>query len=332
MNGEELNPPASAEPARAEAGPVDSFAPVALADLPAADLPRAEELPTDSSSADSSTADSPSDAAPAERSDASPSDPSPPDVRQRLIAQFEQWLDRMAAGEPAPEGLPGELLAEALVDDGASGGTETDLFTLFSAMTKLSGEIGLQGRAFKQVADALAPLGQLPSRFERVEAAQAEVADQLAAMAPEDEDEPHFPPVEDVLGVVLDLYDRLERGIRTLDASNDLLKGEASAGGWRRKLLGGSALAQRLLDSAASTRQGYQLTLSRLEGALRQWGVERVGTAGELFDPQRMNVIEVQDDPDNPDATILEVYRSGYELNGKLLVTAQVKVSRNAWT
>ena len=306
---EASNLAALADTARADAEPAGSFLPTALADAA-----RADETPADASSDDASGAH----------------DARPGEVRQRLLAQFEQWLDRMAAGEPAPEGLPVELLADAMSEQGGSGGMESDLFSVFSAMTKLSGEVGLQGRAFKQLADALVPLSQLPGRFERIEAAQAEVAEQLSLLTPEDEEQPDFPPAKDVLAVVLDLYDRLERGLRTLDASTDLLSREASAGGWRRRLLGGKALAQRLLDSAASTRQGYQLTLSRLEGALRQWGVERIGAVGELFDPQTMNVIEVQSDPNQPDATVLEVYRSGYALHGKLLVTAQVKVSKCA--
>jgi molecular chaperone GrpE len=256
----------------------------------------------------------------------------PGDVRRRLVAQFEQWLDRMAAGEPAPEGLPAEILADVQAQSPTSG-LESDLYTVFSALTTLSGEIRLQGRAFKQLADALAPLSQLPGKFERLEIAQASVAEELTAALsaePEAETEPTgLPPAREVLAVVFDLYDRLERGLRTFDASLDTLKQEAATAGLMRRLLGTKTLAQGLLGSAAAIREGYQLTLSRLDGALRQWGVQRVGTVGETFDPAKMNVIEVQPDPARPDGAVIEVFRSGYLLHGNLLSTAQVKVCRN---
>ena len=261
-----------------------------------------------------------------------PGDVLPSDVRQRLVAQFEQWLDRMAAGEPVPEGLPADLIAEVQAGSSAAPALESDLYTLFSALTTLSGEIRLQGRAFKQLTDALAPLSQLPGRFERVEAAQASVAEELSAANAETEDvadQMGLPSAKEVLEVVFDLYDRLDRGLRTFDANIDSLKQESERAGLMRRLLGGKALAGGLLASAAAIREGYQLTLSRLDNALRQWGVQRIGAVGEMFDPAKMNVIEVQPDPAMPDGAVLEVFRSGYLLHGNLLATAQVKVCRN---
>src|SRR5438034_9891853 len=94
----------------------------------------------------------------------------PPEVRQRLIQQFEQWLDRMLAGEPPPARLPQDLLAELNGDSPDAAQRKCDLYTLFSGLTTLTGEIRLQGRAFKQLIDTLVPLSELlPERMERME-------------------------------------------------------------------------------------------------------------------------------------------------------------------
>jgi molecular chaperone GrpE (heat shock protein) len=47
-----------------------------------------------------------------------------------------------------------------------------------------------------------------------------------------------------------------------------------------------------------------------------------------MFDPRRMNAIESEESAAVPGGTVLEVYRSGYEWNGEIFRTAQVKVSR----
>lgn len=258
------------------------------------------------------------------------------ETRQRLIRQFERWLDRMDAGEAPPEGLPAELLADARqksegLESNHLPGLETDLFAVVSALTSLTGEVRLQGRAFKQLTDALAPLAQLPGRFERMEAAQHVVAEELArsADAAAEDDESNLPSSADVLGVLFDLRERLERGLRTFDQSSVALQCQALTCGWRQRLLGGKALSQQLLASTNTIREGYQLTLSRLEAAFQQWGVEQNGAAGEMFDPQTMNAMEVQAAPGQAEGTVLEVFRNGYSLDGRVLATAQVKVCKN---
>ena len=45
------------------------------------------------------------------------------------------------------------------------------------------------------------------------------------------------------------------------------------------------------------------------------------------FDPRRMNAIDRQELSDVPEGTVLQVYRSGYEWNGEVFRTAQVKVA-----
>jgi len=254
-------------------------------------------------------------------------DAGPDEVRRQLVRRFEMWLDRMAEGEPPPEGLPEELLADALETREPADSVGADLYSVFAGLTKLSGEIGLQGRAFRQLADVLAPSAQVPARLERLEAAQNAVARELARQAESDESE--LPGSEDVLAVLFDLYDRLNRGLQNFDASYEAARSSVAPVGFLQRLRGGGkANADLLAAPAAAMREGYRLTLSRLEAALLQWGIQRTGEVGEPFDPQRMAVVEVGTAPGAPDGSVLEVYRSGYVVNGRVLATARVKVAK----
>jgi molecular chaperone GrpE (heat shock protein) len=93
-------------------------------------------------------------------------------------------------------------------------------------------------------------------------------------------------------------------------------------------MFGGKEQADSLAGPASAMREGYRLTLSRLEAALLQWGIQRTGEVGEPFDPRRMAVVEVGTAPGVPDGSVLEVYRSGYVLDGHVLATARVKVAK----
>jgi hypothetical protein len=253
-----------------------------------------------------------------------------PEVRSRLLSQFERWLDNLAAGEPPPQGLPDEMLAEL---DAAGGNAplsapDTDLYTLFSALTTLSGEVRLQGRAFKQLADALAPLGDVPRRIQQLEGTQlASVEHIVHAIAQQSSAQPSaLPPSKEVMAVLFDLYDRLDRGLGSFEEAMEDHAAPAQAS-WLARLFG-HAPAPSLSPALEGLIEGYRLTLARLEGAMHQWGIERIGDAGQAFDPTRMTAIEAQTTQDQADGTVLEVYRSGYALHGQILATAQVKVAK----
>lgn len=243
-----------------------------------------------------------------------------PEVRQRLVRQFEQWVDRMLAGEPPPAGLPQELVDEVeaagVIAPPASAAT-CDQYTLFAGLTTLTGEIRLQGRAFKQLTDALAPLSDVPQQLQRLEklgVSDAVEANELPVRS------------QEICEVMLDLYDRLERGLQTCDRGIASLRGRAR--GRLRRWTGLARPAQQAAASAEAIRDASALTLARLESALHDWGIERIGRIGERFDPLRMSVVHVRADPDVEPATVLEVNRSGYALNGQLKLTAQVTVAR----
>lgn len=73
---------------------------------------------------------------------------------------------------------------------------------------------------------------------------------------------------------------------------------------------------------------GLRSVLEQMEGILARQGVERVGAAGDRFDPELHEAISVQESDEVPDRTVLDVARSGYRRGERVLRPAQVVVSR----
>ncbi|HEY2477324.1 MAG TPA: nucleotide exchange factor GrpE [Solirubrobacterales bacterium] len=74
---------------------------------------------------------------------------------------------------------------------------------------------------------------------------------------------------------------------------------------------------------------GLRSVLEQMEAILARQGIERVGAAGDRFDPELHEAISVQESDEVPDRTVLDVARSGYRNAERVLRPAQVVVSRN---
>lgn len=74
---------------------------------------------------------------------------------------------------------------------------------------------------------------------------------------------------------------------------------------------------------------GLRGVFEQMEAILARQGVERVGAAGDRFDPELHEAISVQESDDVPDRTVLDVARSGYRRGERVLRPAQVVVSRD---
>jgi molecular chaperone GrpE len=74
---------------------------------------------------------------------------------------------------------------------------------------------------------------------------------------------------------------------------------------------------------------GLRSVLDQMDAILTRQGVERVGTAGDRFDPELHEAISVQESDEVPDRTVLDVARSGYRRGERVLRPAQVVVSRS---
>jgi molecular chaperone GrpE len=83
-------------------------------------------------------------------------------------------------------------------------------------------------------------------------------------------------------------------------------------------------------DSAAigAVLEGIQLGRRRLDRVLARHGVEPIPAAGRQFDPETMEAIEAVAHSGQPSGTVLEEVRVGYDRDGSVFRSAQVKVAR----
>jgi len=232
--------------------------------------------------------------------------------REEILLRFEKWLDRALAAEEPPRGIDAEILAA--MAGNAEGGVRaapTDAYSLWAAMTALTQEVKLQGRSFKELNDTL---GSQESRM----------AERERALLSETERRSR----KEVLGVLIDLRDRLGRGLESVRASEPEIA-QTARRDWRARIFrrpvgpGDDAAGATL----AALKKGYELGLERLDQTLDEFNAREIPCEGQAFDPRRMNAVDRQESGAVPEGTVIEVYRSGYEWNGEVFRPAQVKVS-----
>jgi molecular chaperone GrpE len=76
--------------------------------------------------------------------------------------------------------------------------------------------------------------------------------------------------------------------------------------------------------------EGLRQVLEQMEAILARHGVQRMGSAGEQFDPERHEAVSVQETDELPDRTVVEVARSGFGSGDRVIRPAQVVVSRRS--
>ena len=231
--------------------------------------------------------------------------------RKQILLSFEAWLDRVLAEEEPPEGLPSEILARLSTESPHSTEGSCDLYSMWSQMTALVQEVKLQGRSFKQLSDAVAPVADLAPRLVEMER------------------EAQTKARREVLEMFLDLRDRMVRGLETARKSLVRLEG-LSPRGWRRKMLDWESLRETARETAVALEKGYALSLDRLDEVLHQLEVTEIPCQGRPFDPRYMQAVDLEETNQVPEGTVVEVYRVGYEWKGQTFRLAQVKVSRSA--
>lgn len=256
--------------------------------------------------------------------------------RDELSLRVAAWVREVLQDEEPPHGLDAEILHRVLegTETGPEPESTTDAFSLWSALTALTQEIKLQGRTFKQLHDDLEPVlgsgsmeaGPTQPLAEPLGTVR-EIVHQLGNFKTNREREIRAETErrvrQEMIGVLLDMRDRLVRGLEA-----DRTDADEFTPSWIDRLLGRSESIARFLTGHAGRKKGYQLSLERLEDALRSYGVREITCQGQPFDPRSMNVVEVEETTDRPDGQVIEVYQPGYEWNGQVFRTAQVKVAR----
>jgi molecular chaperone GrpE len=228
--------------------------------------------------------------------------------REQILRRFEVWLDGAMAAEEPPRGIDAEIL-EAVTVAANQSREPSAAYSVWSAMTALTQEVKLQGRSFKELNETI---GSQPNRMAERE------RDWLVR-------ETERRCRKEVLGALIDLRDRLDRGIDSVRA-NEAAASKAQSG-WLARIFGDRRAGGETADTIAALKKGYELGLERVDQTLEEWNAREIRCAGQVFDPRRMNAVDRQESSAVPEGTVLEVYRSGYEWNGELFRPAQVKVA-----
>lgn len=74
--------------------------------------------------------------------------------------------------------------------------------------------------------------------------------------------------------------------------------------------------------------EGVALILKKLDNALEEIGVTEIDAKGKKFDPNLHEAVLEEDDEKTESGHITDVIQRGYQLNGKLIRPAMVKVAR----
>jgi molecular chaperone GrpE len=89
---------------------------------------------------------------------------------------------------------------------------------------------------------------------------------------------------------------------------------------------------QRALSAKASDANhfiaGVEMISRRLQDFLKSYGIAPIEAVGKPFDPSLHEAVAHEVSEAVPEATVLEELRKGYQMNGKVLRTAVVKVSK----
>ena len=80
-------------------------------------------------------------------------------------------------------------------------------------------------------------------------------------------------------------------------------------------------------EAARSLLRGVCMILEQLREVLTRFGVERIATVGEFFDPARHEAVERVETKAVCEGTIVEEVLPGYTLNGRVVRPAKVKVA-----
>jgi molecular chaperone GrpE len=82
------------------------------------------------------------------------------------------------------------------------------------------------------------------------------------------------------------------------------------------------------MEAGGAASDGLRAVREQIEATLGRQQVARLGAVGEPFDPDRHEAVAVRPATDHPDGAIVEVIRSGYARDGRVLRPALVAVAQ----
>ena len=240
------------------------------------------------------------------------------ETRQAILERFEAWLDSALREEAPPDGIDAEILAAAEEGSEPPGDIpRAGAYELWAAVTALTQETKLQGRAFQDLARTLE---RQPEALAAVTGEAAREREREIETRARRETERRCR--REALEVLIDLDDRLLRG---LESARSAQKSGAPSRGFMSRVFGRSDTSEA--GVMAAVLRGYELAIERVALALEKLNAHPVRCLGEPFDPRTMNAVDRYETAEAPEGSVVEVYRGGYEWNGEVLRTAQVKVA-----
>lgn len=242
---------------------------------------------------------------------------------ERILADFRDWLRSYSPNVPQDAAEPPE--------------ETVDLSTLVRHFTALRHEVNLQTRAGR---------AQLEQNAQTIEALERAVRDRDANSTTIP-----TPPAEAArpwLKTLIEIRDALALAEKPVARSREALAAAApppvvAIPGWANWLGLASSFRAAIAPLEAWARErsddarratldalaaGYAMSLERLDRALSKHGLEPIGAAGDPFDPETMEVLEVVRDTSRTSSVVIEVIRPGYRLSGQIFRCAQVRVAR----
>ena len=106
--------------------------------------------------------------------------------------------------------------------------------------------------------------------------------------------------LEDVIRDFLPILDHFEMAVAHIDPQDERMK---------------------------ALREGFLLIQKQLSSVLMERGLKKIETLGKPFDPHMHEAVGHIASSEKPEGTILEEVLAGYQLNGKLIRAAKVKIS-----
>jgi molecular chaperone GrpE len=208
-------------------------------------------------------------------------------TKERLTEQFRAYLDSYELDDKSTQ--------------------KTDLFSLFTELAALRNEVKLESRHVKEA------LNLFKDTFNTVQSSHDQLNKEIEQRRHELATQKRE-ITQPLLLAFLDIYDRLEAGMKTLNSYTPSLLTPYFCKQERR-------LIQGLQD-------GQAMTLRRTLQLLASHQVRPLEVLNKRHDPHRMRVVEVDSQPKRENGIVTGELRKGFMWGNEVLRTAEVKVNK----
>ncbi len=185
---------------------------------------------------------------------------------------------------------------------------QTDLYTLFSEMAALRGEVKIESRQFKNA------LGDFKIGFDTLRQSHEELKKELDNYRSQLETQ-RTQITRTLLLEFLEVYDRLSAGEKILETYQPVTA-----------LFNSSTKQDK--QFIRSIKEGQMMSLRRLEQLLAHHEVNTIEVLNQPLDPYSMTAIEIAHDPTIDDGIVVEELRKGFKWQDEILRLAEVKVNK----